>query len=308
MSELHVIFGTGPLGRFTAENLLAQGHRVRLISRSGAMKSPPAGAEVLAADALDNSAVAPLLAGARTVYQCAQPAYDRWAQEFPQLQDAIVQAAMGAGAKLVVAENLYGYGNTHGKPMTENLPYQPCSKKGQVRADMSKTLFDFHAAGKIKIATVRGSDFWGPWEPIQSGMIFKAALEGKPVNLLGRLDQPHSFTYVKDFGRALAVAGTDDRALGRAWHVPSGPAPSQQELIDLLAQVLGKPVKAQAAGKFLLLILGLFNPMVREVIEMLYEFTEPFVLDSTAMESTFGLKATALKTRIEETLAWVQSS
>ena len=307
MSELHVIFGTGPLGRFTAETLLAQGHKVRLISRSGAMKSPPAGAEVVAADALNRDQIAPLVAGAVTVYQCAQPAYDRWAQEFPALQQAILEAAAEAGAKLVVAENLYMYGDTQGQPMTESLPYRPCSKKGEVRDQMSRDLFQAHASGKVRVATVRGSDFWGPWEPIQGGMLFQAALEGKTVNLLGRLDQPHSVTYVKDFGRALATAGTDDRALGRAWHVPSGPAPTQQQVIDLLSQVLGKPVKAQAGGKFLLGMVGLFNPMVREVVEMLYEFNGPFVMDSSAMETTFRLTATPLKTRIEETLTWVKA-
>ncbi len=307
MSDLHVIFGTGPLGRFTAEALLTQGHRVRLISRAGTMKAAPAGAEVARADALNADQTGPLVKGATAVYQCAQPAYHRWAEEFPALQQAVLEAAAQAGAKLIVAENLYAYGNPQGQPMTESMPYNPCSKKGTVRAALSTTLFQAHSAGKVRVATVRGSDFWGPWEPIQSGMLFRAALDRKPVNLLGRLDQPHTFTYVKDFGRALAIAGTNDRALGRAWHVPSGPPLTQQQVIDALSTTLGYPVKAQAAGKVLLTLLGLFNPSVKEVIEMLYEFTGPFIMDATAMETTFGLKATPLKVRIDETLEWVKA-
>lgn len=303
---MHVIFGTGPLGRFTAEALLAMGHRVRLASRSGRMESPPAGAEVVRADALDPGQTGPLLAGARTVYQCAQPPYHRWAQDFPPLQDAMLAAAARAEARLVAAENLYPYGNTGGQPMVESMPFNPCSRKGEVRAAMAEALLRANAGGRVRTAAVRGSDFFGPWEPVNGRMIFRAALEGKTVSALGRLDQPHSFTYVKDFGRALAAAGTDDRAIGRAWHVPSGPAVTQQQLLDILANELGRPVAARPAGRFVLGIAGLFDPGAREVVEMLYEFTGPFILDGSAMESAFGLRATPMEVRVRETLAWAR--
>jgi nucleoside-diphosphate-sugar epimerase len=303
---VHVVFGTGPLGRFTAEALLEMGHPVRLISRTGKMESPPAGAEVVAADALVPAQTRALVAGAETVYQCAQPAYHRWAAEFPPLQDAILEAASGAGAKLVAAENLYPYGDTAGRPMVETMPFSPCSRKGGVRAAMSRALFEAHAAGRVRAAAVRGSDFFGPWEPVNGRMLFRAALEGRAVSALGSLDHQHSFTYVKDFGRALATAGTDDRALGRAWHVPSGPALTQRELIDLLSKDLGRAVRARVAGRSLLGFAGLFDPTAREVVEMLYEFTGPFIIDGSAMEKTFGLHATPLEVRIRETLAWTR--
>ncbi len=303
---LHVVFGTGPLGRFTAEALLEMGHRVRLVNRSGGMEPPPAGAEVVAADARVPAQTRDLVAGAETVYQCAQPPYHRWAAEFPPLQDAILEAASGAGAKLVAAENLYPYGNTGGQPMVETMPFRPCSRKGAVRAAMARALVDAHAAGRIRAAAVRGSDFFGPWEPVNGRMIFRAALEGRPVSALGSLDQEHSFTYVKDFGRALATAGTDDRALGRAWHVPSGPPVTQQELLDLLSKELGREVKARVAGRSVLGVAGLFDPGAREVVEMLYEFTGPFILDGSAMEKTFGMRPTPMEVRISETLAWTR--
>lgn len=305
-NALHVVIGTGPLGRFTAEALLGMGRRVRLISRRRKMGSPPAGAEVVAADARVPAETLDLFARAETVYQCAQPPYHRWVEEFPPLQEAILEAASAAGAKLVAAENLYPYGDTRGQPMVETMPFRPCSRKGAVRAPMAQALFAAHAAGRIRAAAVRGSDFFGPWEPVNGHMIFRRALEGRPANALGRLDQKHSFTYVKDFGQALATAGTDDRALGHAWHVPSGPALTQRELLDLISKELGRAVKARAAGRLLLGIAGLFNPDVREVLEMLYEFTGPFILDSTAMEETFGLRATPMEVRIRETLAWAR--
>ena len=307
MSELHVIFGTGPLGRYTAEALLAMGKTVRLISRSGKMESPPEGVELRKADALNPAETAPLLEGAQAVYQCAQPEYHRWSEEFPQLQEAILTAAIQCKAKMIAAENLYIYGMPGKDPFTETMPYRPCSKKGRVRAAMTESLFAAHASGKIPVASVRGSDFFGPWEPINGEMVFVAALKRKKVNMIGNLNLPHSFTYVKDFGKALAIVGNDERALGKAWHVPSGPSVTQKQLLDLLSAQLGYPVKGQAAGKFILSIIGLFNPSAKEVVEMLYEYTNPFEIDGSAIEKTFGLTATPMEQRIVETLEWAKT-
>jgi len=152
-----------------------------------------------------------------------------------------------------------------------------------------------------------GSDFFGPWEPINGEMIFKAALQKKTVNMLGNLNQPHSFTYVKDFGKALALAGTDDRATGRAWHVPSGKPYTQSELAEMLSKELGYQVKTRATGKFVLSIIGLFNTEAKEVIEMLYEYNGPFIMNSNLMESTFGLKTTPMEQRNRETLEWAKT-
>ncbi len=307
MSELHVVFGTGPLGRYTAETLLEKGFNVRLINRSGKMEVPPKGAEIIKADATNFSETIALVQGAVSIYQCAQPAYHRWREEFPQLQDAILKLAIESKSKFVVAENLYMYGNTNGQPMVETTPHNPCSEKGKVRAEMTKTLFETNASGKVRAASVRGSDFFGPWEPINGEMIFKAALKRKTINMLGNLNQPHSFTYVKDFGKALAIAGTDDRALGKAWHVPSGEAFTQKQLLDTLSKQLGYELKARATGKFMLSIIGLFNSSVKEVVEMLYEFNTPFLIDGSAMETTFGLKPTPMEQRIYETLEWARA-
>ena len=268
MSELHVIFGTGPLGRYTAESLIEKGHEVRLINRSGKMELKPEGAELVSGDAYNFLQTIQLVDGATTIYQCAQPAYHKWEQEFPNLQNAIIELANVSKSKLI------------------------------------KVLFDAHANGFIRAASVRGSDFFGPWEPNNGEMIFKAALNRKPINMLGKLDQPHSFTYVKDFGKALAIAGTNDKTLGRAWHVPSGKAYTQQEIVEIIAKQLGYELKARTAGKFILNLIGIFNPIVKEVIEMLYQFEAPFIMDASAMEKEFGITATPMEQRVLETLDW----
>ena len=199
------------------------------------------------------------------------------------------------------------YGNTHGRPIMEDTPYNPSSKKGKVRMEMSNALFGAYRQGKVQVAAVRGSDFFGPWEPINGEMIFKAALQKKTVNMLGDLKQPHSFTYVKDFGKALAIAGTDERAIGKIWHVPSGKPYTQSELAEMLSKELGYQVKTRATGKFVLSIIGLFNKEAKEVIEMLYEYNEPFIMNSDLMESKFGLKTTPMEERIRETLEWAKT-
>ncbi|OWY22197.1 NAD-dependent dehydratase [Sphingobacteriales bacterium UPWRP_1] len=307
MSELHVIFGTGPLGRYTAEALLQEGHLVKLINRTGKMELPPTGAEVIKADALNTNEIILITKGAKTIYQCAQPPYHQWKEAFPALQKAILKVAAENGVKLVAAENLYMYGNTNGKPMTEATPYNPCSKKGKIRTEMTNALFAAYKRVDAEVAAVRGSDFFGPWEPINGDMIFKAALQHKTINMLGNLEQPHTFTYVKDFGKALAIAGTHEQATGKVWHVPSGRAYTQKELLKLLSEQLGYEVKGRGAGKFMLSFIGLFNPGVQEVVEMLYEFTGPFIMDATAMEATFGLKPTPMEQRIAETLEWARA-
>ncbi len=306
MNSMHLVIGTGPLGRYTAEALLKSGHRVRLINRSGVMPFPPKGAEVIKADLYEINSQSVLFKGVSTLYQCAQPAYHRWKKEFPALQQKLVTLASENNLALVAAENLYMYGRTQGKPMDENTANNPCSVKGRIRMQMSDALFDAARQGRIQVASVRGSNFFGPWEPVLGKIMFRAALNNKTVWLPGKLELPHSFTYTRDFGEALAVAGTDERALGRIWHVPSGNPCTQQQLVDMISAGLGRQVKVRAIGRFLLSMLGIFDRNAGEASEMLYEFNEPYILNAAAMEKTFGLKATPMEQRIEETLDWVR--
>lgn len=302
--ELHVIFGTGPLGIWTAHELLRLGKRVRMVNRSGRAPAAPSDAELCAGDAYDRPRTAGLVSGAAAVYQCAQPAYHQWAGNFPRMQASIMAAAAGAGAKLIVAENLYMYGDPQGRPLTEASPYRAHTRKGRVRQAMTEALFEAHRRGELRAASARGSDFFGPHDPISAQMVFQPALRGETLNLLGRLDVPHSFTYVADFGRTLATLGTREEALGRAWHVPS-PAPlTQAELVALISQELGRPVRARGSGALVLRALGLFNPAIAESVEMLYEWRRPFVIDSSACASAFGIAPTPLREALRESLAW----
>ena len=178
---------------------------------------------------------------------------------------------------------------------------------GKVRAEMARAVMDAHASGKLQAAIGRASNFFGPEDHAVTDITIRPALLGKTINLLGRLDQPHSFSYVPDFGKLLATLGTHDEAFGQIWFTPS-PAPvTQLEFVKMLEVEAGKPVKYMAAGALILRALGLFDPMIRETVEMLYEWTQPFVMDTSKAEKAFGLKGTPLPQALKETLAWLRA-
>ena len=302
--ELHVIFGTGPLGKWTARELVKMGKRVRMINRSGKANDLPPEVELVQSDAYDTQKNIELTRGATTIYQCAQPAYHEWAEKFPPLQQAILDAAIANNARFVAAENIYMYGDTRGAVMNERTPYNAHTKKGRVRAMMSEQIFDAVRHGTVRAAVVRGSDFFGPEDPIYAELFFQPALNGKRVQMLGRLDVPHTWTYAPDFGKALALVGTRQEAMGQVWHVPSDNAITQQQLLDLISAQVNKPVQVMRANKFMLIALGIFVRNVREIVEMYYEFEQPFVMDSSKFTKTFGMQPTPIRDAVRATLEW----
>jgi nucleoside-diphosphate-sugar epimerase len=307
-NELHVVFGTGPLGKWTARELVRLGKTVRMVNRSGKIDGMPAGVEVVAGDANDVAKNIEVTKGATAVYQCAQPHYYEWAEKFPRFQAGIMEAAAKNGAKLIVGDNLYMYGDTHGQPIREELPYQPHTKKGKVRAEMAKAVLEAHKAGKVRAAIGRASNFFGPDDYVVTDLTFRNAVNNKAINLLGRTDQLHTFSYVPDFGKLLATLGTRDEALGQIWFTPSPAAVTQAELVKIMEAELGRPVKVMLAGKTLLSVLGLFNKEMAETVEMLYEWNGPFVMDSSKAEKAFGWQGTPLKTAVKATLDWCRES
>jgi nucleoside-diphosphate-sugar epimerase len=306
-TELHVIFGTGPLGKWTARELVKLGKPVRMVNRSGKASGLPAGVEVVAGDAYEVAKNVAVTQGATTVYQCAQPHYYEWAEKFPPLQAAILEAVAANGAKLVVGDNLYMYGAPHGQPLREDSPVAPNTKKGRVRAAMAAQILEAHAKGKVRAAIGRASDFFGPDDTALTGYAIQPAVKGKSINLMGRDDQPHAFTYIADFGKALATLGTRDEALGQIWFAPTNPALTQKAFVKLLEAELKQPVKAMVGGPLMMRFIGLFNREVNEVVEMMFEWLEPYVVESGKIEKAFGLRPTPLPQAIRETVAWLRT-
>ena len=307
MSELHVIFGTGPLGKWTARELVKLGKNVRMINRSGKAERLPVEIELVASDAYDLHKNIELTRGAYTVYQCAQPHYYEWVEKFPKLQKAILDAAAANETKLVVGDNLYMYGLFSGK-LVEDSPIAPNSRKGKVRAEMAQAVLDAHAAGQVRASIGRASDFFGPDDTALTGYAIQPAVEGKTINLMGRTDQLHTFTYIADFGRLLATLGIQDKALGQIWFAPSNEAVTQAEFVKLIEAELGKSVKSMVGGPLMMRFLGLFNKEIKETVEMMYEWTNPYVVDTGKAQKAFGLKPTPLNDAIRETIDWCREN
>jgi nucleoside-diphosphate-sugar epimerase len=307
MLDFQIIFGSGPLAQATLRALLKRGKTVKMVNRSG--KRPvevPASVEVIAGDAYNHDFARQVTQEAAVVYQCAQPEYHQWVKEFPPLQTAILEAAAANGAKLIVGENLYMYGDTDGQPLHEGLPYSAQTRKGKVRAAMANQLLEAHQDGKVRVAMGRGSDFYGPGV-LGSALgerTFVPLLKGKPAEVTCKLDLPHAYTYIDDFGEALAILGERDEALGQAWHVPNPPALTQRELLTLFFKKAGFEPKFSVMGKFMLTVGGLFIPAAREMIEMAYEFEKPFTVDSSKFVKAFGDITTPYDVTVSETLAW----
>jgi nucleoside-diphosphate-sugar epimerase len=294
MRELHVVMGAGPVGRATAEELVAAGHEVLLASRSGAGPAIE-GARRVAIDATDAGPLAEVASGARAIYNCVNPpAYDKWPAMWPPVAAALLAAAERTGAVLVTTGNLYPYGPVDG-PMVEGLPDAAPGVKAKVRAVMTADALAAHKAGRIRAVEVRGSDYMGAGvgEGGHIPRVTPRALIGKPVRVMGSPDQPHSWTDVRDMARALvAVAGRED-AWGRIWHAPTNAPRTQREAVADVCRAAGRePVDVRGYPKAVMALGSLMSPMLRELKETAYQFERPYVLDSSAISRELGLDPT----------------
>lgn len=291
----HVVIGSGSVGTATALALAGVGHDVVVLTRSGSGPDRP-GIRRAVCDASDPVALATAVGRADALYNCANPPYHRWPELWPPMAAAMLEAAARSGAVLVTMGNLYGYGPLD-HPMTEGDPLTSGGTKGRIRAGMWADAEAAHRAGRVRATEARASDFYGPGvvETSFFGRNVDRLLAGRKVHVLGDPDVPHTATYVPDVGRTLAVLGTDQRAWGRAWHVPSAPAVTQREMASLFCRVAGAPAARVAAlPTTLLTVAGVVSPQLRELKETRYQFDRPFVLDSSACTRTFGIEATPL--------------
>jgi nucleoside-diphosphate-sugar epimerase len=310
MSEgaLHVVFGAGQVGRALSARLAGMDLAVRVVSR----REPAgllAGVDWRVADATDPEAAIEAANGAAVVYQCLNAPYTDWPKRFPPLQRGVLAAAERNGALLVTLENIYAYGPTGGKPMTEDLPLAATTIKGRTRAAMTQELLGAADAGRVRIAIGRASDFFGAGatESSLGERVFGNAVAGKRADFIGNPDLPHTYSYIPDIAAGLATLGTDERAVGGVWHLPGPETVTTRALLELVAGDVGHPVGVRSLPKVAVRALGLFNPTIRELVELSYEFDQPFVLDTTKYQSTFGGDATPLASAIATTVAWYQS-
>jgi nucleoside-diphosphate-sugar epimerase len=298
----HTIIGAGPIGSGLARRLAERGESVTVVTRSGTGPQHPA-IRLVAADASDTDRLSGIAAGSDVLYNCANPAnYNAWPKFWPPLAAAILTAAERSGAVLVTMSNLYMYGPVD-RPMTEDMPMAAKTVKGSIRAGMWRDALAAHRAGRVRATEVRASDYIES-NSLFSDMVAKKVLAGKKATVPANVDVPHSYTAIADAVTLLSVVGGDERAWGRPWHVPTNPALSIRDLAGKLAAAAGLPAPKVGTMPAAVLFLGAaFDSTARAFLEVRYQHYQPFVLDSSAAEQTFGLRPTPLSTVLGELVA-----
>lgn len=293
-TDHHLVVGAGPVGRNVAAVLAARGSRVTVATRSG-RDTGIGGVEHVALDATDTDALTRAAEGAAVLYNCVNPGnYTQWDETWPPLAAALLTAAERSGAVYAITGNLYPYGPVTG-PMTESLPDTATDHKGRLRAKLWADALAAHRAGRVRAVEVRGSDYVGEGVG-QNGHVSRVipdAMRGKGVTMMGRVDQPHTFTDVQDVARTLVAAAADPTAHGRTWHVPSNaPVTQRQAVTDVLAAAGRPPVKIRELRGLSLAALAAVVPMMRELRELIHQFENPYVLDDSAARAHFGIEPT----------------
>ena len=300
MSE-HVIVGAGAVGSAAAVLLAERGEHVRIVSRRGTGPEHPA-IERVAANATDAERLTELTAGAAALYNCANPQYHQWFTDWPPLAAALLTAAERSGAVLATMSNVYGYGPVDG-PITQKTPLAATHPKLRLRAQLWQDALDAHLAGRIRATEVRASDYIEQ-NSLLSSAIGKQLLAGKRAYSPSPLDVPHSWTSISDCARALVTVAADERSLGQAWLVPTGPALTVRQLATRFTEVNGAPAAKLTAIPYpVIWAAGLFEPFIKELRITRYQFTAPFVLDSSATTEMFALNPTPLDDALRDAAA-----
>jgi len=284
---LHVVVGV-------AREAQARGHRVRLVNRTG--NAILDGIESVKGDASDPASAIEFTAGADVIYNATNPPYHQWGELFPPIQQALLVAAAHNDAAFIAMENVYGYGSPDGEALTEASPIRPASNKGRIRVEMWNELHEWHAAGRANTAAIRASDFYGPMvgDSMVGKKFWTPVLAGGKVALLGDPDVLHTITYTGDIGRALVDVASNPETWGQAWHVPNAPAVTGRELVQLAQELAGTTGKVATVPALGLRLAGMFDRSAREMPEMMYQFTQDFIVDGSAHSHRFGWEATPI--------------
>lgn len=299
-----IVIGAGPVGTTIALQLAEAGRRVRLLTRSGSGPEHPL-VERRRADASKPADLARELAGASAVFDCMHGSVysaEVWREELPAAEAAVLETAGREGALVVFPESLYSYGHVD-RPMTEDMPRNATTGKQGVRAGLLRA----RAASATPTVSVVASDFYGPHaRNAHAGeRMLRAVLAGRRLQLIGSPDQPHSWTYVPDLAAAMIKAAEAPELWNAVLHAPTAAPLTQRQMMQRYATAAGAPEpKASRIPAALLKTIGLVHPGTREIAEMSYQFTGPFVLDSSRSERLLGLSPTPIETGVEETLAW----
>lgn len=303
---MHTILGAGGvIGQELVRELVARGEKIRLVSR--APRATAGVAEVVAADLSDPAATLAAVRGSRVVYLLVGLKYDLavWRELWPRIMRHTIEACKTAGARLIFFDNVYMYGRVAG-PMTEATPFNPCSRKGEIRAQIATALLDEIKAGNLTALIARSADFYGPAAKtsVANVLVFAKFAAGRRAMCLVKDREPHAYTFTPDAARSLALLASSEAAWGQTWHVPTAAnPPTARDLILQAAQEFGVAPNYTVLSRPMLLLAGLFDGTIRASYEMLYQCDSAYVFDSTKFNRAFAFTPTAYADGIRQTVA-----
>jgi len=305
----HTIVGAGgAIGNALAAELLAYKEDVRLVSRSSYSLG---GTETAKADVTSYPELVKSIEGSDVVYLCAGLSYDAavWAASWPKIVQNTIDACRSVHAKLIFFDNVYMYGKVHGK-MTEETPYNPCSKKGEIRAKIARQLEEEMKQKNLDVIIARSADFYGPYA-LKTSLLYMLVIEnlmkGKSAQWMVNANQPHSFTYTQDCGKGLYLLSKNESCFNQVWHLPtSEQSINGKTFIELIAKELGKKPNYMVLQKWMLKTYGLFDKTVKEINEMLYQYDSAYHFDSAKFNTFFKFKPTIYEQGIVETIDFVK--
>ena len=300
-----ILGANGTIARELSKQLPQYTNQIRQVSRNPKKVNP--NDELVTADLLNYAQTEKAVAGSEVVYLLAGLKYDTkiWQEQWPIVMRNTIDACKKNGSKLVFFDNVYAYGQVNG-PMTEETPFNPNSKKGEVRATIATTLLDEIKQGNLQGMIVRAADFYGPGAllSLTHSTVNERLQAGKGAQWIGDPKKIHTFTYTPDAGRTVAIAGNTPSAFNQTWHaLTSTEKITGDDYIHMAYEILSKQYKSpQVMSKFGVRLLGLFIPVLREFVEMMYQFENEYVFDSSKAAQAFNLKATLYTEGISETL------
>jgi nucleoside-diphosphate-sugar epimerase len=293
---VYTILGAGgAIGSLLESELRAAGHSVRRVSRTASQETRP-GVETLSADLTNPEDAIRSVAGAKVAFLVAGLKYDVkvWKELWPRIMRNTIEAAKRAGARLIFFDNVYMYGEVDG-PMTEETPFRPTSRKGEIRAQIATMLLDEIRAGNITALIARAPDFYG--SKVRTGvpnlLVFDKLAKGAAAMCLVNDSVKHSYAFTPDAARSLAQLATSEAAWNQTWHVPTAPdPPTGKEFIERAAEALHARAKYRVLSRPLVKIGGWFNSDTANLYEMLYQYESDYIFDSTKFTRAFGVEAT----------------
>lgn len=302
---MQTILGSGGIiATELAKALTQYTTKIRLVSRNPKKVNPTD--ELFSADLLHKEDLMKAIKGSSVLYVTIGFPYSAkvWQKTWPQFMGNVIEACKEHNCKLVFFDNIYMYDENHLNGMTEDTPINPPSKKGKVRAQIAQMIMDEVKKGNLTALIARCADYYGPGIK-RNGMLRETVLHklanGAKANWIGSDKCKHSFTYTRDAGKATALLGNTPDAYDQVWHLPTAPDPfTGKEWITNIAKEMGVAPKYQLAPKFLVRIIGLFTPIMKEIVEMTYQYDRDYVFDSSKFEKRFKIKPTPYLEGIRE--------